>query len=297
MRLLDALRPEHVVMPLEADTLRAAVNVLIERLTAAGAVSRPERLQTVLGDERIRDVVHVGDRVLLPHFRTDAVTRLVVAVGIAPTPIRVRADQPPGTERIVILVLAPPEAPGDYLQVVAALARALRNPTTVDRLLEAREPADVLAIPEISELTVRPQLLVRDVMTQRVYRVQPDTPVREVIDLMRRNQLKVLPVVGEKREVLGVVSDRDVLRHLLPVVGRIGGGSTAASAADNERLYNTPVRDIMSRSVMCVSEEQSLSDVVSIMISKDVERMPVVQAGQLTGFLTRADVVRKLFST
>ena len=296
MRLLDALRPEHVVVPLEAETLRAAVNVLIERLTVSGAVSRPERLKSVLGEERIRDVVHVGDRVLLPHFRTDAVRKLVVAVGIAADPIRVRNDQPPASERVVILVLAPPEAPGDYLQVVAALARALRNPATVDRLLEAREPADVLAIPEISELTVRPQLLVRDVMTQRVYRVQPETPVREVIDLMRRNQLKVLPVVGEKREVLGVVSDRDILRHLLPVVGRIGGGSSAAPA-DNEGLYDTPVRDIMTRSVMCVSEEQSLSDVVSTMINKDVERMPVVQAGQLTGFLTRADVVRKLFST
>ncbi len=295
MRLLDALRPEHVIVPLEADSLRAAVTALIDRLIASGAIPRAERLSKALGEERIRDVVHVGDRVLLPHFRTDAVTKLVVAVGIAAEPLRVRPDQPPEAEQIVVLVLAPPEAPGDYLQVVATLARALRNSTTVDRLLEATGPADVLAIPELNELTVRPQLLVRDVMTQRVYRVQPETPVREVIRLMRRNQVKVLPVVGEKREVLGVVSDRDILRHLMPVVGRIGGGS-AVTSSDNEQLYDTPVRDVMTRSVMCVSEEQSLSDVVSTMINKDVERMPVVQAGQLTGFLTRADVVRKLFS-
>lgn len=296
MRLLEALRPEHVIVPLESESLRAAVSALIERMTASGAIARPERLKTVMAEERIRDVVHVGDRVLLPHFRTDAVTRLVVAVGIALEPLRVRAEQAPGNERVVILVLAPPEAPADYLQVVAALARALRNSSTVDRLLEAKAPADVLAIPEISELTIHPQLLVRDVMTQRVYRVMPETPVREVIDLMRRNQVKVLPVVGEKREVLGVVSDRDILRHLLPVVGRIGGGNSVANS-NKEALYDTPVRDIMSRSVMCVSEEQTLSDVVSTMITKDVERMPVVQAGQLTGFLTRADVVRKLFST
>jgi CBS domain-containing protein len=47
---------------------------------------------------------------------------------------------------------------------------------------------------------------------------------------------------------------------------------------------------------MCISEDQTISEVVSTMINKDVERLPVVQEGKLTGFLTRADVLRKLFS-
>jgi CBS domain-containing protein/mannitol/fructose-specific phosphotransferase system IIA component (Ntr-type) len=294
MRLLDVLRPEHIVAPLATDTLRGAVMALVERLVESGAIVRPARLERLMADERIRDVVHVGERVLLPHLRTDAVDRLVVAMGIAPRPLQLRPAVERGSEQIVILVLAPPEAANHYLQMVAALARTLRIDGLVDRLVQVRSPEEVFALPEIRDHTVQPQLAVRDVMTPRVYRVQPDTPVRELIDLMGRHQLKAVPVVGEKREVLGVVTDRDILRHLFPAITRAGAGE---KPSDQERaLYDSPVREIMSRSVMCISEDQTLPEVVSTMINKDVERLPVVQEGKLTGFLTRADVLRKLFT-
>jgi CBS domain-containing protein len=46
---------------------------------------------------------------------------------------------------------------------------------------------------------------------------------------------------------------------------------------------------------MCISEEQGLAELAAIMVNKDVERLPVVSDGQLTGFLTRGDIFRKLF--
>lgn len=294
---MDVLRPEHVIAPLATDTLRGAMMTLIQRLQATGAIARPDRLEKVLADERIRDVVHVGDRVLLPHLRTDAVDRLVVAIGIAERPLQMHPAAERGEEQVVVLVLAPFEAANHYLQMVAALARVLRQEGTVGKLVNARSPQEVLDLSELRELTVQPRLAVRDVMTPRVYRVFPDTPLREVLDLMGRHQLKAVPVVGEKREVLGVVTDRDVLRHLLPAIGRAGGGDKAGPGPDDRSLYATQVREIMSRSVMCVSEDQPLSEVVSTMINKDVERLPVVHEGCLTGFLSRADVLKKLFSS
>jgi CBS domain-containing protein len=294
MRLMEVLRPEHILVPLATDTLPGAVAALVQRLVSTGSIARPNRLDRLLSDERVRDVVHVGDRVLLPHLRTDAVDRLVVGIGVAANPLRSMARDL-GREQVVVLVLAPPDAAGHYLQVVAALARAFRNDATVQRLAEARTPEEVLAIPEIRELTVQPQLAVRDVMTTMVFRVRPDTPVGELLDLMRRHQLHTVPVVGEKREVMGIVSDRDVLRHLLPSIGRAGAGE-APSVKEDSALYATPVREIMSRSVMCISEDQALTDVVSTMINKDVERLPVVHEGKLTGFLTRSDVMRKLLT-
>lgn len=294
MRLLEVLRPEHVIAPLSTDTLRGAVMALVQRLVETGAIARPDKLERLMADERIRDVVHVGDRVLLPHLRTDAVDKLVVAIGVSPKPLQLGPATERGSEQIVVLILAPPEASNYYLQMVAALARALRDDSTADRLVRARSADDVLAIAEINDLTVQPRLTVRDIMTPRVFRVYPDTSVADVIELMGRHQLKAIPVVGEKREVLGVVSDRDILRHLLPVIGRAGGGDRVPE--EDRSLHKTPVREIMSRSVMCISEDQGLSEVVSTMINKDVERLPVVHEGRLTGFLTRADVLRKLFN-
>lgn len=295
MRLMEILRPEHVIAPLGADTLRAAVMALVQRLVDTGAISHPERLERLLTEDRVRDVVHVGDRVLLPHLRTLAVDRLVVAVGVSPAPLRSSDGKAEGEEQVVVLVLAPPSAAHHYLQMVAALARALRSDEVVDRLVHAASPDDVLAIPEIRDLTVQPRLIVRDIMTQRVYRVFPNSPVREVVELMSRHELKAVPVVGEKREVLGVVTDRDLLRHLLPSILALGTGERIEPNPEERERGDTPVREIMSRSVLCISEDQGLADVVSIMINKDVERLPVVSEGKLTGFLTRGDILRKLF--
>src|SRR5688500_6949628 len=89
MRLLEVLRAEHVIAPLASDTLRGAILALVQRLVDTGSIARPDRLEKLVTDERVRDVVHVGDRVLLPHLRTDAVDRLTVAIGISAQPLRV----------------------------------------------------------------------------------------------------------------------------------------------------------------------------------------------------------------
>jgi CBS domain-containing protein len=128
-----------------------------------------------------------------------------------------------------------------------------------------------------------------------VYRVFPDTPVSELLELMGQHELKAVPVVGEKREVLGIVTDRDLLRFLLPQLSQGAAGERPVAPPQERSPRDTPVREIMSRSVMCISEEQGLAELAAIMVNKDVERLPVVSDGQLTGFLTRGDILRKLF--
>lgn len=295
VRLTEILRPEHVLAPLEADTVRDAVTALAQRLVDTGAVQAPERLERLFTESRIRDIIHVGDRVLLPHLRTEAVERLVVALGVTPRPLPAAPGDPEGAAQVVVLVLAPPPANDLYLQTVAALARALRHDHVVDGLAAARTPVEVLQIPEIREMSIQPRLAVRDVMTQRVYRATPDTPVRELLEMVSAHQLRAIPVVGEDREVLGMVTDRDLLRHLLPGVLRTGEGRDGERPRAGETPGEPRVRDIMSRSVMCISEDQALTEVASIMVNKDVERLPVVSEGKLTGFLTRGDIIRKLF--
>ncbi len=289
MRLTEILRPAHVVAPLAAETVHGAVSQLARRLIDTGDVAHPDRLERLFTEQHVRDTIHIGGRVLLPHLRTEAVSRLAVALGVAPAPLRITEGDAQGGAQVVVLVLAPPAAADLYLQTVAALARALRDDATVDRLVAARTPEEVIAVPEIGGITIHPRLTVRDVMTQRVYRVSPDDSVRAVLTLVRQHHLRAIPVVSDEREVLGMVTDRELLRHFLPGVQRHTDSSTA-------ELRSLRVRDVMSRSVICVSEDQALAEVASIMVSKDLERLPVTNEGKLTGFLTRGDILRKLFA-
>lgn len=288
VRLTEILRPEHVVAPLPAASVYDAVMHLAQTLVGTGDVTEPEKLQRMFSESRVRDLIHVGDRVLLPHLRTDAVDTLQVAMGIAPVPLPESPDHVGAVAQIVVLVLAPLSAADLYLQTVAALARVLRSDAVVDRLVAARTPGEVMQIPEIREIIIEPRLRVRDVMTQRVWRTTPDSPVQEVLDLIAEHRLRAIPVVGHDRQVLGMVTDRDLLRHFLPGVQRPAEASAAAWS-------ETRVRDVMSRSVICVSEDQALAEVTSMLVSKDIERLPVVHEGQLTGFLTRGDILRKVF--
>jgi CBS domain-containing protein len=50
----------------------------------------------------------------------------------------------------------------------------------------------------------------------------------------------------------------------------------------------------MTRHVLCVSPDQAIADVSSMMTNKDVDRVPVVRDGTIVGMLTRGDIVRKL---
>jgi CBS domain-containing protein/mannitol/fructose-specific phosphotransferase system IIA component (Ntr-type) len=292
MRLVELLPPAHIRAPLAANAVSGALRELTQALVQAGAVRDVAAVERLLSDPRLRDVVPVGDRVALPHFRTDAVAGVVVALGTAPAPLDPGASGVAISPQVVVLILASPEAAGRYLQTVSSLARLFRAPDFVDRLVACRSPAEVLALPELQEARVQPALTVRDIMNHSVETVAPDRPLREAVDLMVRRGLRALPVVGDKREVLGMLTDREIIRALLPQVPRVGHDAGDAAPAPPAPLT---VREVMSRSVLCISEEMSLADVGSTMVNKDVELLPVVSEGKLTGFLTRGDIIRKLF--
>ena len=112
---------------------------------------------------------------------------------------------------------------------------------------------------------------------------------------MIRARLGGLPVVDGAGQVVGMLGERELMRHLLD--NYLHAGGRAAAAAHAPTLAPAAVRDVMTRQVLCVSPDQPIADVASIMTNKDVDRVPVVRDGRLVGFLTRGDIVRKLIGT
>ena len=133
-----------------------------------------------------------------------------------------------------------------------------------------------------SDITIKRNMKVEQVLTPLSYRIYPETPMAEIQNLMLRREVSAVPVVGASHELLGVVTAGDLLPHLLP--GRESGESA-------ER--GVPVaRQIMTRSVLCVSEDESLEVASRSMSARGVARLPVVRDGELIGFLERGSVMR-----
>jgi len=292
VRLSDYVVASRAVVPLAATGLPAAAKSLFERLVAAGAVQNPDALLERVEAERPEDIVAMGDRAFLLHYRTDAVKEMAVAIGTSRAPIcRELGDSDTQCAQIVLLVAAPPRMAGRYLQLVGALARLLSRPETVDAVLAAPNAEALAALPAFRDAELPEQLLVRDIMTEQPRSVSGDVLARDAAREMVRFRLGGLPVVDAEGRVIGILSERDLLRHLL--TNYLGDAASAKTPIPTGRV----VRDVMNRQVLCVSAEQPLAEVAALMANKDVDRVPVVRDGKLVGFLTRGDIVRKLIGS
>lgn len=299
MKLRDVLASERVIVPLTATTLQEAADQLLERLGCAQCVIDLPKLKRRVAEGRAEDAVTMGDRAFLLHYRTDAVGQLVVAVGVAREPIRRAAEA--GDEasaeqraRIVLMIAAPPRHAARYLQVMGGFARLLRKGDVLDALHGSADADTLVALPSFAEYALPAQLAVRDVMSDQPRTIGPEAPLKEAARILVRTGLGALPVVDEDRRVIGMVSEREVIRHLLSVQAFTG---TEVRATPPSASAAKTVRDVMTRQVLCVAPEQPIAEVASLMSNKDVDRVPVVRADRLVGFLTRGDIVRKLIGS
>jgi len=295
VKLSELIAAERVIVPLETPTAAGAAEALVARLEAAEVVQDPGKLRSRVGEERGEDIVAMGDRALLMHYRTDAVRDLVVALGIAPLPVkREMGGGESMAARIVLVIVAPPRLAARYLQVLSAFARALSDPEVVEALLSAKSAEELVRIPLLSEYSLPEQLTVRDIMTEGARTTTPDTPLRQAATEIARAGITALPVVEESGLLVGMLSERELMRHLLGSFLQGGSSSRSTPGLSNARRS---VRDAMTRQVLCVAPEQPLAEVASIMTNKDVEGVPVVCDGRVVGFLTRGDIIRKLIGT
>ena len=101
-----------------------------------------------------------------------------------------------------------------------------------------------------------------------------------------------MPVVGDAGQVVGLLSHRELLRRLAPgVVQRVTAGAASQPAP------GLLVRDAMARSVLCVSEDQTLADAAHLLASRGRGVGAGREGRRAAGCLTRADLVRRLLGS
>ena len=128
-------------------------------------------------------------------------------------------------------------------------------------------------------------MTVRDLMTRHVEAASPDETVLDARGRFRDGGFRHLPVVDGER-LLGVVSDRDVLRAAGPSLG-----ATAFDGDTGPGLDRT-LREIMARDLVTADPTMSVEEAADTMLREDVSALPVLSEGRLVGIVTTADVLR-----
>ena len=293
MKLADLLLDDWIATPLEVSDLQEALRILLARIYGSGRdqSARVKKLAHDLASETVGEHVRINQDIVLIVAAVDSLEETSVSLGVAKNPFRVgfAGDAPEDTARALLVLLTPLGMPGLRAEAIPTLVRVLRDEDLARRLLAAGSVVEVRAVRELMDTELRERLLVRDALTPVSYRIYPDTPLLEVVDLIVRKGLRAVPVVGERYEVLGVITAGDALEHLLP-------RGWSIEAEPEKQGASLRARDVMRRSVLCVSDDEPLIEAATMMVNRNVDELPVVRAGELVGFLTREAILRLLFT-
>jgi acetoin utilization protein AcuB len=132
----------------------------------------------------------------------------------------------------------------------------------------------------------RTRMLVHERMSRYPITITEDTPINEAIKLMRDKKVRRLPVLNDEGELVGIVSEKDLL-YVSP--------SPATSLSIYELQYiisKIRVGQIMTRDVITVSEYTPLEEAARIMADNKIGGLPVRREGELVGIITESDIFR-----
>ncbi len=139
-----------------------------------------------------------------------------------------------------------------------------------------------------------------DIMTKTVITGRPDTTVEAAAKLMTQHRISAIPVLGKKDELVGIVSEGDLMRRVegardqtrswwLSIFSDV---QTDAKGFVQERGQH--LRDIMTTQVTTVSADTPVGRIARLLEKKHIKRVPVVDDEKLVGIVSRANLLQAL---
>jgi CBS domain-containing protein len=110
-----------------------------------------------------------------------------------------------------------------------------------------------------------------------VVTIRPDATVADLVQGLREERIGAMVVSEDGRTVLGIISERDVVRGL---------------AERGTRIMTAPVADLMTRDVVSCTPRDTVKQVMAEMTRRRVRHLPVVADGVLSGIVSIGDVVK-----
>lgn len=141
-----------------------------------------------------------------------------------------------------------------------------------------------------------------DVMSKSVITVPVSATVAEIAQLMVERGVSGLPVVDASNQVVGMISEGDLIRRSEIETERRPTGwlsfftTYSEKARDFVKTHSAHARDVMTHPAITVSPDTPLAKIAQIMEKRHIKRLPVVENDELVGLVSRADLLRALAS-
>jgi acetoin utilization protein AcuB len=126
-------------------------------------------------------------------------------------------------------------------------------------------------------------MIVKSRMTSNPYTISPDATIAEALEIMRKNNIRRLPVV-KNGKLIGIVTEREVL-EVSP-----SKATTLSVFELNYLLSRTKVNTVMTRDVITVTPDTLLEEAAVLMRDNSIGALPVIQDEKVVGIITETNI-------
>ena len=140
---------------------------------------------------------------------------------------------------------------------------------------------------------------IKDIMIRDVTSVLKDCKLFNLLEILSRHKITGVPVVNQEQEVIGFISQHDIIKDTLPnYLGIINSGSILSEFIQLSKSLkensNRPIKDFMIKNVITVNENDNEVLAADLLIRNKVQRLPVTRNKKLVGIITLTDICRIL---
>ncbi|MFA5260306.1 MAG: CBS domain-containing protein [Candidatus Omnitrophota bacterium] len=121
----------------------------------------------------------------------------------------------------------------------------------------------------------------REIMIKDVIVVHQTTPLLEAMQILVEKKISGLPVVDKEEKLIGVITEKDLLRLLV------------SDVITSQEV----VGDYMSLDVQCFSPQDNVIEICEFFIKTNVRRVPIVENGRVIGVISRRDIIRLILNS
>ncbi|MEX1158864.1 MAG: CBS domain-containing protein [Thermomicrobiales bacterium] len=141
-------------------------------------------------------------------------------------------------------------------------------------------------------------MLIRDIMAIHPVHVNANSSIHRAAEIISIAEVSDLMVVDDERNFVGVLSEGDLIRAVLPNFDEIvAAGGTLADAfaffvAKGRDLAGRPIAPLVITAPITMQPADEAAMAATVMAEKQIRRLPVVDNGKLVGTVSRADICR-----
>jgi len=247
---------------------------------------------------------YIGHSLALPHGYMDSIDEIVVLFIRLDKERIIPCDRHPCRIRYIFAILTSTKKAQLYLKVLKSIAELVMYDAYI--LDNARTPEELIHSLDQKGLEVQEKLLAQDMICCKD-RVYFDDRISRVVDVMKRNHLTFLPVVGDKDELLGVIDITDLFSSVFPQFNMDEAGLDLLRDIERNVLLD-PIKqfwehedkktagEVMRKSeTYTVNENASYIEIVHLMIRYHHRYLVVTdKENRMKGLIDTGDVIHKI---